>query len=68
MLKICLVLWESEPQYAYKRYAHKKNMYAHNMCHIFFCYVSCSSNNRFSLPAKQDICCTPFSLRFNLIT
>ena len=28
MLKICLVFWESEPQYAYKRYAYKrKNMY-----------------------------------------
>ena len=24
MLKICLVFWESEPQYAYKRYAYKK--------------------------------------------
>ena len=29
MLKICLVFWKSEPQYAYKRYAYKrKNMYA----------------------------------------
>ena len=27
MLKICLVYWESEPQYAYKLYAYKKNMY-----------------------------------------
>ena len=26
MLNICLVFWESEPQYAYKRYAYKKNM------------------------------------------
>ena len=24
MLKICLAFWESEPQYAYKRYAYKK--------------------------------------------
>ena len=24
MLKICLVFWESEPQYAYQRYAYKK--------------------------------------------
>ena len=24
MLKICLVFWESEPQYAYKLYAYKK--------------------------------------------
>ena len=23
MLKICLVFWKSEPQYAYKRYAYK---------------------------------------------
>ena len=30
MLKICLFLWKSEPQYAYKRYAYKKkNMYLH---------------------------------------
>ena len=27
MLRICLVFWESEPQYAYKCYAYKKNMY-----------------------------------------
>ena len=27
MLKICLVFCKSEPQYAYKRYAYKKNMY-----------------------------------------
>ena len=26
MLKICLVFWKSEPQYAYKRYAYTKNM------------------------------------------
>ena len=24
MLEICLISWESEPQYAYKRYAYKK--------------------------------------------
>ena len=24
MLKICLVFWKSEAQYAYKRYAYKK--------------------------------------------
>ena len=28
MLKICLVFLKSEPQYAYKRYAYKKNMYS----------------------------------------
>ena len=27
MLKICLGFCKSEPQYAYKRYAYKKNMY-----------------------------------------
>ena len=28
MLKLCLFSWESEPHYAYKRYAYKrKNMY-----------------------------------------
>ena len=25
MLKICLVFWKSESQYAYKRYAYKKH-------------------------------------------
>ena len=25
MLRLCLVFWKSEPQYAYKRYAYKKN-------------------------------------------
>ena len=29
MLKICLVFWKSEPQYAYKLHAYKKNMYFH---------------------------------------
>ena len=29
MLKICLVFWESEPQYAYKRYAYKKQTCTH---------------------------------------
>ena len=24
MLKICLAFWESEPQYAYKRYGYKE--------------------------------------------
>ena len=24
MLRVCLVFWKSEPQYAYKRYAYKK--------------------------------------------
>ena len=28
MLKICLVFWKSEPQYAYKRYAYKKTCIA----------------------------------------
>ena len=30
MLKICLDFWESDPQYAYKRYAYKKkHVYYH---------------------------------------
>ena len=31
MLKICLVFWESEPQYAYKLYAYKKKHVDHNI-------------------------------------
>ena len=27
MLKICLVFWKSEPRYAYKLHAYKKNMH-----------------------------------------
>ena len=27
ILKICLVFWKSEPRYAYKRYACKKNIW-----------------------------------------
>ena len=27
MLKICLIFWKSEPQYAYKRYAYKKHVF-----------------------------------------
>ena len=26
MLNVCLAFWKSEPQYAYRRYAYKKNM------------------------------------------
>ena len=32
MFKICLVFWKSEPQYAYKHYAYKKNMYGFKLC------------------------------------
>ena len=28
MLKVCLVFWKSEPQYAYKRYAYKTKRYS----------------------------------------
>ena len=31
MLKMCLAFWKSEPQYAYKRYAYKKeHVYDYN--------------------------------------
>ena len=36
MLKICLVFWESEPQYAYKRYAYKKTCILIGMIYIDF--------------------------------
>ena len=32
MLKICLVFWESGPQYAYKRYAYKKKHVHADIC------------------------------------
>ena len=31
MLKICLVVWKSEPQYAYKGYAYKKHVFIHSI-------------------------------------
>ena len=34
MLKICLVFWESEPQYAYKLHAYKKKT-----CIGFFSWI-----------------------------
>ena len=41
MLKICLVFWESEPQYAYKRYAYKKKhvylLVSHDVFYLFRC-------------------------------
>ena len=36
MLKMCLVFWESEPQYAYKRYAYKKKTCRCRLCDILF--------------------------------
>ena len=39
MLKICLAFWKSEPQYACKRYAYKKNMYDNSYLQTaFFCH------------------------------
>ena len=39
MLKICLVFWKSEPQYAYKRYAYKKKhvtaKFGQNLCLLY---------------------------------
>ena len=35
MLKICLVFWKSEPQYAYKRYAYKKTCIAFHLSSRF---------------------------------
>ena len=41
MLKICLVFWKSEPQYAYKRYAYKRK----NMYFVLFSLVENSQEN-----------------------
>ena len=37
MLEIGLVFWESEPQYAYKRYAYKKKEVFCAMCQLIQC-------------------------------
>ena len=44
MLKICLVFWKSEPQYAYKLYAYKKK-------HVLNTILSNNVNN---LIGKSD--------------
>ena len=55
MLKICLVFWESEPQYTYKRYAYKKiciafDDVAFSRIGIFthLCYLSHSNSDNSS--------------------
>ena len=43
MLKICLVFWKSEPQYAYKHYSYKKKT-----CKL----IAVIARNRVQLPKK----------------
>ena len=50
MLKICLGFWKSEPQYAYKRYAYKKNMYVEFGAWYEEVFFKC-----FFDPAKQHL-------------
>ena len=40
MLKICLVFWKSEPEYAYKRYAYKKKKHVPQISHSLNSYTS----------------------------
>ena len=37
MLKICLVYWKSEPQYAYKHYAYKKYVFVLHITLMLSC-------------------------------
>ena len=39
MLKICLVFWESEPQYAYKCYAYKKKHVPNDFIVNMYCQM-----------------------------
>ena len=43
MLKICLVFWKSEPQYAYKRYAYKNK---HVLEYMYACLFCCNSKKQ----------------------
>jgi len=59
MLKICLVFWESEPQYAYKRYAYKKtNMYQSKCAANLFkrCYFWYGTGDKLLLFFESIIC------------
>ena len=52
MLKICLVFWKSEPQYAYKRYAYKKNMYCTSSFLVF--QMGIYDNRKSALPSEMS--------------
>ena len=41
MLKICLVIWKSEPQYVYKRYACKKCILHYNLGDLQYITLAC---------------------------
>ena len=46
MLKICLVFWKSEPQYAYRRYAYKKHVGILGMENTYSCPTIVESNTK----------------------
>ena len=57
MLKICLVFWISEPQYAYKRYAYKKKHVAYISISVVLQFQFCSYWwNKFFIPISR--CCS----------
>ena len=57
MLKICLVFWKSEPQYAYKLYAYKKK-------HVVYVYPL---KIKFLFDTKSIFDCLTFSKNFYYI-
>ena len=60
MLKICLVFWESEPQYAYKRYAYKKKrspQAAHVPCRQIWVEVIFLNSDSWKQDKKKHLKC-----------
>ena len=58
MLKICLVFWKSEPQYAYKRYTYKKKCIIFSR-HVLLSYNSISQVEVLIFSVSKGECYTP---------
>ena len=58
MLQICLVFWESEPQYAYKRYAYKNKHVYSKTCLKQTCSKAdtCLKQTQYFVPKYQLTC------------
>ena len=52
MLKTCLGFWKSEPQYAYKRYAYKKNNMYYEISETFNDWMQRYGQKTSKMPPK----------------
>ena len=67
MLKICLVFWKSEPRYAYKLYAYKKNNMYVNCAKLVPSYVNSIGLINLTTMENLLIKLTDYSYRFILL-